>query len=153
MDFDKFPQREGQPRKVFFDSIERAEIDALRKLGYEAVLLMSLPRDTIQEHQTYLFGLMQGMTEGTITVDKDRISAAELELKARHMLNKDSVITPTSAIKQDDLLEFWKWNPSRHTLQGNTTIVDPRAIDIAAKRIQEKSKRAGIGKKIKVGKK
>jgi hypothetical protein len=88
---------------------------------------MELPRETIRDHQEYLFALLQGMTEGTITYDKQRLEAAELELKARQMLRADSNIVNLETTSKLTL-DPWQWEPSRHTIQGNTTIVDPSKV-------------------------
>jgi hypothetical protein len=138
INLDLFPPRiETTPRKVFFDELCDADASELTYRGYDAVRIMSLPRDSVADHQNYLFALLQGMSEGTIVVNKHRIEAAELEMRVRKMLNKDSSLLTTTAAVSGDLDSVWDWTPSRNTLQGNSTVVDPRRIDEMGKMLQD----------------
>lgn len=160
--FERFPDRGGRtPRKVFFECLSDDERVIIEARGYEAVVLMAMPRQTAHDHQEYLFGLLQGMTDGTIQFDKQRIDAAELELRARHMLNKDSALSRASNRDDAVLAEVWNWESSHHTLQGNTTFTNPdeiqsfvasqrekrfgkpQNIERAAKRLKKKDKKGG----------
>lgn len=127
LDLTQFPDRSqlGKPRPLFFDrSLTPQDKAILKARGYVPNVLMEMNRETDRENQDYLFALLQGMTEGTIPVDKARLAAAELELKARQMLHAGFTPAPESKEETKDLEAIWNWNPSRHTLQGNTTVVD-----------------------------
>lgn len=133
-------------RRVFFELLSESDAEELASRGYDPVVLMSLPRETERDHQNYLFALLQGMTEGTVPFNKQRLDAAELELKARKMFLAD--YAPVGeATAPTDIEAVWNWEPSRHTIQGNTTIVTPENVDAAARKRQNNWDRKKKGAK------
>lgn len=141
--FSRFPSRGGQPRRVFFDELSTEDAALLASRGYEPTVLMVMPRDTARDHQDFLFGLLQGMTDGTIAYDKQRIDAAELELRARHMLNRESTLSRASNRDDSDLADVWNWERGTNTLQGNTTFTSPSEIQAFVKQQREAKYGAG----------
>lgn len=132
MNLDKFPQRQNPTNKrlLYFEYIEATELEALALRGYTAVHLASLPRETEADHKAYLMALTQGMAEGTITADRSRLDAVELDLRAHGMLNKD--VTHTEVDRERDktveeLLQSFE-KRSRHVL-FTTTIQDPKVVE------------------------
>ena len=128
---DRFPPRSGGPRRpIFFDWLPNAAtLLELVKRGYEPTHILSLPRDDERGHRTFLTVLTQAMSEGTIPADKNRLHAAELDMRAHGMLNKYGPADPGSSKRKqavEDLLADWQ--RGRHSL-GQSTVVDPVEVE------------------------
>ena len=119
-------------RTLYFEFLNEEDRAALEKKNFCPVITFEMPRESEGDHQNYLMALLQGMTDGTIEYSKGRLESAELEMKARQMLGKDFRMIESGEVK-NNVEELWNWGQSRYTIQGNSTIVDPRAVDQASK--------------------
>ena len=143
IDISMFPPvpEEYRPRDLIFDTLTTEDIAALQKNGYAPILLRWLPRRTEAEDGLWLARLMQGVTEGTVVLDRPRGVALELELKVRKVLYEKG-----GKLKQEEKkiatspLDDLNWTPSRHVFAGNTTLVEPEKIAAFVKGVVDAQK-------------
>jgi hypothetical protein len=117
-----FPTILPRRRRVYHEGLCAEEIEELRVKGYDAVALVSLPRETADDSKSYLLATLQAMNDGLCERSDLRRKAVELELKAYSMLNgKDreekGVRVPTSIAH-----ELLDWAKSRQSNIGNSTV-------------------------------
>ncbi len=145
LNLDCFPQvRSTYPRKLYFDSVPAADDKALRKRGYDPVVLRSIPRDTKDANEEYIRALLIGVQDGTITRTKEAMSAVKLDMTTRGMLEKNDIRTELQiqiGASIEDVKQLWEWKESRHSLQGNTTMVKPEQIVDTLQRADEEGKK------------
>lgn len=115
--WDEFPSALIKGREIFVAGLSNGERTVLEKKGYEVVDVIQLPRTNDQEHQRAIEGWLQGMSEGTIPMDRERRLSLELEARARGQLVQRSMKVDVSlkvgAKTMEDLL---KSRDSRFTL-------------------------------------
>ncbi len=134
INLDLFPElpEANRPRALYFSNpLPALEVGALVRRGYEPVQLITLPRRTEREHQEYLLARAQGLTEGTIQASEEDRFRLRLEMEA-HGLFKNTGVSVKVNLKGDDMKALFNWEPSRHTLRGNTTIVGQNLSSEAA---------------------
>ena len=128
----RYPRiKNATPRPVYFDSMPSADtVIKMTANGYAPIALMSMPRDDERDHKNFLFALAQGMAEGTINADKDRLHATELDMRAHGMLSKYGP-RDMSASKRKQSVEdvLIGWQKGRHAL-GQSSVVDPAAVEL-----------------------
>lgn len=131
LDLLRFPELPpGSARPVYFDALSQADLAELARRGYAPRLLMSLPRGTPKDEAEYLLAKAQAMEEGTVPATKVLRETLELEMKANRMLGQKSFVArlDVKADKSDIRALLETWTSSRHTLRGNSTIVEANAI-------------------------
>lgn len=131
LDLARFPplEKSMRGRALFFDKLPSAWEKELKERGYSPTVLSTLPRRDVQDEVAYLNGVLQGMSEMTIAYDSERLKAVELAMKSHGMLDKRSLNITANVNADGTLEELWAWGGSRHTLQGNSTMVDPEKVE------------------------
>lgn len=131
LNLDSFPKlKKNQRRRLYFDTLTKLDSLALESRGYVPVVLKTMPDTSNEERIEYLHAILQGFQDGTVYCTKERLSAVKAEMQARGMLDKKSM-NFNLKVKAESIKELYNWGNSRHTLQGNATIVDPRRVDAA----------------------
>ena len=95
----------------------------LTNRGYTVVDL-----DTVEDRSEWLLGALQGVLDGTVDMGKQAIEALELEMKSRGLIDARRVTVNIDLKKKGDVRDLLAWGESRHTLQGNTVLMDPSKI-------------------------
>lgn len=134
--------QESRPRKVIFDTLRQVDAEALQSRGYDVVLLRLMPRRSDVEDQQYLITLMQGVSDGTVALDKGRSEALSAELRARQLGGKKELKRRDGAAKTDDVRQILAWQDSRHRFTENTTMLDPADVQRFLRRVAEENARA-----------
>ena len=85
---DRFPPvpEESRPRKLYFDALDVGSIIKLESLGYAPRIIASMPTTTPEERRIQLSGVLQGLSDGTIEGNTQRLKGVELALKTLGML-------------------------------------------------------------------
>lgn len=127
--FPQFPQRTGAERYLYFDVLCEADITGLTSRGYTPVVIGTMPRETERDHRAYLLALTQGMSDGTLPIDRDRLAAADLDMRAHGMLSRYSTGL-TDDNKRRKTLEciLTEWAPGRHAVH-QSTVTDPAEVE------------------------
>ena len=136
LNLDQFPfvPNEARPRKISFDFLPPVDVGALEKRGYKVVLLRALPRETARDKIEFLLAMLQGVTDGTVEMSKQRGEATFLEMKARGLFaDRTGTLVLTAKQVGADVQAILDWDDSRHTLAGNTTIVPTEQIEELAR--------------------
>ena len=137
IDPDQFPfvPVEARPRKIIFDHLPPQDVGELERRGYRVLILRTMPRETPTDSIQWLLALLQGVTDGTVELSKARAEATFLDMKARGLFNRgDATINLKVQAVGEDVKSILSWGESRHTLDGNTTITDPKQIEELARR-------------------
>lgn len=114
----------GPPRRIYVDGVVRIELEALKKLGYEPVELMSLPRENEAQQLAYIRAKLQAYEERTIPASEEDRKRLELEARAWGMLGtKTRQLNVNVDASSEDVDRLLQWDTGRHTLAGNTTAV------------------------------
>lgn len=146
LSLDQFPPRDPKiqgVRRVYFDVLDPTNKGLLEQRGYAPILLFELPRDDDDQHKEYLYALAQGMSEGTIPADRQRIAACELEMRARKMLTAKEV----KRSKKEGVLETEKlldaFGGSRHAHKETTRAAVEASLGLVdeAEKAPEKPKK------------
>jgi hypothetical protein len=125
LDITKFPELKGDRRRtIYVSGLDLDQNDELGRLGYDCVELMTLPRETEQDHVDYLRAKLQAVEEGTIEADEESRKRVELEARAYGLLdpkrrNMQINVTAEAA----DIDRLLAWDSGRHTLAGNSTAI------------------------------
>lgn len=146
-----FPLYRGSPpRPLYFKKLGEGEKADLAKRGYAAVSVFELARGAVQDEVNYLLAKAQGIEEGTIFASEAEIELLELEMRANRMLGTRNVVTRVTVNARDrDVKELLaSWRSSRHTLRGNSTVVEANSLPPGEKVVPMK----GIRLSGKVGK-
>lgn len=115
--WDEFPSAEIKGREIFVAGLSRGERTVLEKKGYVVVDVIQLARTNDQEHQRAIEGWLQGMSEGTIPMDRERRLSLELEARARGQLVQRSMKVDVSLkVGAKTMEELMKSRDSRFTL-------------------------------------
>lgn len=131
--------KESRPRKIIFDTLRVQDIAALESRGYDVVLLRLLPRRTPEEDDQYLVTLMQGVSDGTVVLDKGRSEGLSAELRSRTYGTKKELKRRDGATKTDDIRQILAWQDSRHRFTENTTMLDPADVQRFLRRVAEEN--------------
>ena len=128
---DRFPQLpDGVTRKLYFDAIDAKWLSILESRGYRPIMIMTMPIDTADGRKEQLTGVLQGLADGTITGESQRLKGVELALKTLGMLTdthrdvKSATRQPESTIEMINALK----NTSGNTLHGSGKVVDQKAL-------------------------
>lgn len=131
LNLDLFPPVASR-RELVFDTLPPDERSALESRGYTVILLRTLPRSDGPEEDQWLARLLQGVTDGTVTLSKEREAALTLQLRARKLLSdKTPPLQPAPEQKPDvesDPLNLLDWAESRHVFRGATTMEEPEKV-------------------------
>lgn len=136
LDLDMFPfiPKDTAPRKIVFDHLPPVDVGALERRGYKVALLRALPRESARDNIDFLLSLLQGVTDGTVEMSKQRGEATFLEMKARGLFaDRTGTLVLTAKQVGEDVQSILDWGDSRHTLAGNTTIVPTQQIEELAR--------------------
>jgi hypothetical protein len=117
-------------RTLYFDKLSSEVEDELITRGYNVVRILTLPRELPGDNIRYLDAKAQGIEEGTIQCTAIQFRTLELEMKAAAMLNNSKQNTNINVkMTGKDLDELLGWGKSRHTLRGNTTVVEAEIVE------------------------
>lgn len=145
---------DARPRDLVFDALHAEDVDALKRRGYNPILLVTLPRRNAAEQQEWRLRVMQGVTEGTVVLDKSRSEGLYYDLKTHGHLDKRQFSGEEKAsVDPVDLKAALNWGQSRHTFAGNTTLVPPEEVaefvrQAEAFRIQKENAPAALEAKL-----
>jgi hypothetical protein len=104
--------------------LDQATKQWLAGRGYNPIELMTLPRETVDDHRQYLLARCQGMAEGTIMFSDDDRKVLELEMRTYGMLNPTSTSMSIQVkCNAEDINSMMNWTASRHTLANNSTSI------------------------------
>jgi len=125
VNLDLFPEipEEARPRRIYVGAITQLDSLALRQRGYEPTPLLTLPRSTQRENIEYLYAKAQAIEEGTLAASAEERRQLALSMQAYGML-KDVQMRVNMDIGSESVAEILDWQKSRHTLRGQTTLVD-----------------------------
>lgn len=147
--------KSAQPREVVFDTLHEDDLEALVRRGYTPILLRILPRRTESEQQEWRLRIMQGVAEGTVSLDKSRSEGLFYDLKSHGHLDKrqfSGEVKPQ--VDPQDLRAALNWGASRHSFAGNTTMVKPEVVAEfvrqAEEHAQQKAQAEKVGKTIRL---
>ena len=135
LNLDMFPPlRDSARRTIYVSGMPKEERMVLELRGYAPVELMTLPRDSEQNHADYVRAKLQAIEEGTIPADEEDRKRLELEARAYGLLDPKrrqiSVNINADSSTIDKLLE---WDSGRHTLAGNSTAVHAQPPQVKKK--------------------
>lgn len=135
LDLNRFPAlRNSSRRTIYVSGLGDKEREALELRGYGPVELMTLPRETEQDHADYVRAKLQAIEEGTVLADEEDRKRLELEARAYGLLDPKrrqmSVNINADSASIDKLLE---WDSGRHTLAGNSTAVHAQPPQVKKK--------------------
>jgi hypothetical protein len=125
--FPAIPQPFQPNRELVFERLTPAEIETLTQRGYKPIILLWLPRTTPSEEVEYLRRFMQGVTEGTVVIDKVRLEGLWFEMKSRGLLDKSAGLTVRVAASAGELRDLLDWKETQHRI-GVTTMVAPEKV-------------------------
>lgn len=112
-------------RVIYVDCLPDDLTAELEVKGYGVVDLFTLPRDTLDEEQTYLRAKCQAIEEGTIAVNSHILRALEIGMRAAGMMGRETRHAKvTLEGDHQSVEELMGWGKDRHTLEGNSTIVN-----------------------------
>ena len=110
-------------RIVYHQDLSAEKVRELEERGFEVVDLMTLPRETDDDKRTYLWAKAQAIDEGLCPISMQTAKVMELQMRALGMLGKRDDIVSDSTVDNEDSVEILlRWQPSRHTLKGNSTV-------------------------------
>ena len=141
--FPKLPESQAI-RRVYFDILDAASAIALTKNRYEPVHIMAMPVGTVEQRREQLAAVLQGLADGTIDGDSQRLKGLELALKTLGMLTdvgretskpsndpqttKDliealrasvgSTLKAVTGVNRDDILEAYGQGGAREEITG-----------------------------------
>jgi len=147
LDVTVFPEVEEQhrPRTIVFDRFTDQQAALLKNKGYQPVALISLPRSTKVDNIRWMKYILQGVSDGTVELDKARSEAVTLEMKMRGLLTgKEQNVDDDGIVADDSLESIFDWTQSKHQLEGTTTTV---SLDDAMRfksRMEELSRQAEV---------
>lgn len=126
LDASKFPKlKSGSNRTIYVSGLSDDDRLTFELRGYCPVELMSLPRDSEQDHCNYVRAKLQAIEEGTVFADEEDRKRLELEARTYGLLDPKrrqiSVNVNAESATIDKLLQ---WDSGRHTLAGNSTAVN-----------------------------
>ena len=122
---------EARPRHLYVMTLDGVPVDALEELGYAPVSVLSMPRTTEAELETYHRCYLQGIAEHTIDPTKAQASGLELELKAHDRLDKKKFVASSGKRETSDALEeALSWRESRHSFAATTAIDAREAVRV-----------------------
>ena len=126
---DAWPEAISRGRPIFVAGVSIRDRGVLESKRYNVVDVLALSRSNNNEHQYAIEGWLQGMSEGSIPMDKERRLALELEARARGLLvHRSMKIDVQVKANPRSLEELLANRDSRFTLNNAT----PEAIDRAA---------------------
>jgi hypothetical protein len=121
----------GRRRRVYVDGLGPAAHEGLARRGYEAIELMSMPRTTEADQLAYLRAKLQAFEERTVEASEEDRKRLELEARAWGMLGtRQRRVNVNVEASSEDIDKLLDWDPTRHTLSGNTTAVFAQAPEI-----------------------
>lgn len=126
--FAVWPKNEGAKRKLYVAGLSKDDRALLVARNYEPIDVLGLPRDTPEKDQRAIEAWLQGMSEGSITLDEERRKTLMDEAKVKGYLVTKSVreVKHTADSTLEGMLNF---GGSRHTLNRATK----EKIDAASK--------------------
>jgi len=121
----------GRRRRIYVDGINEQAHAALAARGYEAIELMSMPRTTEADQLAYLRAKLQAFEERTVQASEEDRKRLELEARAWGMMgSRQRRVNVNVEATSEDIDKLLDWDPTRHTLAGNTTAVFAQAPEV-----------------------
>lgn len=139
---DLFPPvpEEHRPRELIFDRLHPIDVDCLQRNGYSPVLLCTLPLRNDVEAYEYNRFLLRGVIDGTVTMNKERAEALNLDMRHRGMLKNINMNLSTSLTNKEDMKTILDWSPSKHAI-GSTTVVPQKQVIDFVEAVRENHRR------------
>lgn len=104
-------------------NFDAAEVKELARRGYNAVDLITLPRQSDGEQYLYLLAKAQAIEEGTVISSPEERRQLTLMMQAFGMLNaKNMNYNVKSDSNSNDIEVILDWQKSRHTFRENSAI-------------------------------
>ena len=97
------PLDAGQTKTIYIDFYDEGQIKALREKGYIALDVRTMKRESPAQHRKAINAWLQGMSEGTINLDKERRQTLELEATLYGMKVTKSVRIDSKDISKESL--------------------------------------------------
>lgn len=135
------------PRTIYVRAMDPADETELTARGYTIVDL-----DNVEDRGEWCLGATQASLDGTISLDKQQTEALELEMRSRGLLDVRRIQITAKLKAGQSAAELLSWGDSRHTLQGNTLLVNPKAVkahaasDKQRKPMAQRKARGGLRK-------
>lgn len=130
--FSNWPTLPGKGgRTLFVAGARDIDTTTLRAKGYDVVDVLQLPRTNDGEHHYAIEAWLQGMSEGSIPMDREKRLSLELEARARGLLVNRSMKVDVAVKVSEKSLEELLSGPraGRFTLNGASA----RQIERAAR--------------------
>lgn len=127
-----WPESEISNRELFVSGITKENRALLKEKGYRVIDVCSLPRTNDSEHQYAIEAWLQGMSEGSIPMDKERRLSLELEARARGLLvHRTMKVDVSIKANQKTIEELLKPRSARLTLNRASVDKINHAVEAA----------------------
>jgi hypothetical protein len=125
-------------RTIYVRGMDPADAATLTDRGYTVIDL-----DNVDDRAEWCLGVTQAALDGTVSLNKQQVEALELEMRSRGLLDTRRMQFNVNIKAGQTTKELLSWSDSRHTLQGNTLLMDPKRI---AEHTAETHRKASHGK-------